>query len=108
MLVLFVEAMKVRLLMITLTPFLPEFSVSTANVLVPFTLRLVSGGSFDANTSLLPSLIHISVFEFPVIQVQVTASLGQTDSLSQSNIVASTIANQKKVINICSIIIAHN
>ena len=94
-LLILLGVMKVRLLTITLTPFLSEFSAITANVLELFTSRLVIRGSFDANSSLLPSVIHTSVFEFPVLQVQVTVSPGHTDCWSQSTEVESTIAEQK-------------
>ena len=85
-----VETLIVILLMITLTLFLSEFSVSTADVLEPVTLCLVSGGSVDVKVNLLPLVIHTSVFEFPVMQAHVTVSPGHTVSLSQVTEVAST------------------
>ena len=76
--------MKVRLLMITLKPFLLEFSVSTANVLEPVTLRLVCRGSVDEKAKLFPFIVvQLRAFEFHVTQMQVTVSPGHTDCLSQ-------------------------
>lgn len=88
---LFIEAMKVRLLMITLMPFLSEFSLSTANVPEPFTLCLISRGSVDVKFSVLLPITHESVFDLPVAQTQVTVSPGYADCLSQITEVASTI-----------------
>ena len=86
------EATNVRLLVITLMPFLSELSVSTANVLEPVTSRLVCTGSVDANISRSLLLVQPSVFEFPVMQVQVTCSPGHTDCLLQMTEVVSKIA----------------
>ena len=87
------EEINVILLIITLTPFVSEFSVSTADILKPFALSLVRGGSFDANSSLVPLIIQVSAFEFPVVQMQVTVSPGHADCLSQSIEVMSIVAN---------------
>ena len=89
---LVLEVTKVRLLVITLMPFTLEFSVSTANVLEPVTLRLISTESVDANISRSPLLVQESVFEFPVVQVQVTVSPEHTVCLSQLIKVVSTVA----------------
>lgn len=86
------EATNVRLLVITLMPFASELSVSTANVLEPVTLRLVLGGSVEANINLSPLLVQASVLEFPVVQIQVTCSPEHTDCLSQLTEVVSKIA----------------
>ena len=80
---LVVEATKVRLLVITLIPFVLELFVSTADVFEPATLRLVNRGSLDKKVSVLPLIIHASVFEFAVVQVTVTVSPEHTDCLSQ-------------------------
>ena len=74
----------VILLMITLTPFLSEVSTSTENILESGTRRIVNGESVDVNDKLnLSSLfVQTSVFESPVVQVQVTASPGHTVCLS--------------------------
>ena len=87
---LLIDATNVILLMITLIPFLSEFSVRTADVLDPFTFCLISRGSFAANINLFPLVVHTSVFEFPVVQVQVTVSPGHTDLLSHVTEVSST------------------
>ena len=80
---LIVEATNVRLLVITLIPFVAELLVSTADVFEPATLRLVDRGSVDVKVSVLPLIIHTSVFEFAVVQVTVTVSPEHTDCLSQ-------------------------
>ena len=85
------EAMKVRLLMITVIPFLLEVFVRVANVLEPLILCLVPRASVDANVSLLSLLVQASEVEFPVVQVQVTVSPGHADCLSQSIEVVSTV-----------------
>ena len=77
------KAVAVRLLAITLIPFLSYVSVRIPNVLEPVILCLVSKGSLDAKTSLPSSVTHISVFELPVAHSQVTVSPGHTDRLSQ-------------------------
>ena len=82
---LVIEGINERLLMITLTPFVSEFSVSTADVFTkPLATCLVNRGSFDAKSSLLLFIIHVSAFEFPVVQMHVTISPGHADCLSQS------------------------
>lgn len=77
--------------MITLMPFVSELSVITAYTLADI-LRLVSGVSFDVKVSVLPLVIHTSMFEFAVVQVQITVSPGHADSLSQVTEVASKTA----------------
>ena len=52
-------------------------------------MHLVSRGSVDINTSLLPLLIHANAFEFPVAQVHVSLSPGHTDCLSHITKIAS-------------------
>ena len=86
------EATKVRLLVITLIPLVSEVSASTAYVLEPVKSRLVPRGSVDAKVRLFPLLVQVSVFEFPVVQVQVTVSPRHTDCLSQTIEVVSKIA----------------
>jgi hypothetical protein len=87
------EATKVRLLVITLMPFLLELSVRVANVLEPFTLRLDPRVSIDANVRLFSLLVQVREVEFPVVQVQVTVSPGHTDCLSHSIEVVSIVEN---------------
>ena len=70
--------------MITLIPFISEFSVSMANEFDAEILRLVDTGSFDINCTPVPFIIQANVFEFPVAQVQVTVSPGHTDVFSQT------------------------
>ena len=84
-----IVATKLRSLMITLMPLVLKLSVITAYVLDPGMLRLVSRASLDAKVSVLPLVIHISVFEFAVVQVQVTVSPGHADGRSQVTAVAS-------------------
>ena len=72
----------VKMLVITLTSFVSEISVSITNALDPRTLCLIIKESFAINSSLFPLLIQASEFEFPVAQVQVTVSPGHTDCLS--------------------------
>jgi hypothetical protein len=101
-LLLELEATKVKLLVITLRPFMLELSVSTAkNVLEPVTLHLISEGSLDIKNTLFPSLVHASEFELSVVQVQVTVSPGHTDCLSQSIEVVFTVNNN-------TIVMKHN
>ena len=85
------EATKVRLLVITVIPFLFEVFVRVANMLEPFILRLVPRASVDANVSLSSLSVQASEVEFPVVQVQVTVSPEHADCLSQSIEVASKI-----------------
>ena len=77
------EAPTVRLLMITLIPFMSEFSVSIANEFDADMSRLVCKGSLDINCTSVPLIIQANVFEFPVAHIQVTVSPGHTDFLSQ-------------------------
>ena len=100
---LVIDTMKVKLLVITLMPFVSELFVSTANVLEPVTSRLVSRGSVEVNISRFPSLLHSSVLEFSIVQVQVTVSPRHTDCLSQTTEVAATIVLNNIIItkNIC-------
>ena len=78
-----VEAIKVRLLVITLTPFVLELPVSTAVVLEPLSSRLVSGGSSAVNSSLLPLFnTQANAFEFPIAEAHVTFSPRHADCLS--------------------------
>lgn len=92
------EATKVRLLVITVIPFLLELSVRVANVLEPFILRLVPRVSVDPNVSLFSLSVQESEVEFPVVQVQVTVSPGHADCLSQSIEVASIVEKDKKIL----------
>ena len=80
------EATNVRLLVITLIPFMSELFVRIADVLEPFISCLLSRGSFDVNTSLALLVTQTRAFEFPVVQVQVTLSLGHVDCLSQTTV----------------------
>ena len=92
MLLLELEAARVKLLVITLMPFVSELSVSTADALDPSTLRIVSRGSLDIKTTLFPSLVHASEFEFTVVQVQVTVSPEHIVCLSQITEVVSAVS----------------
>ena len=97
-LLLELEATRVKLLMITLIPFVSELFMSTANVLEPSTLRLVSRGSPDVKDTLFPSLVHACEFEFAVVQVQVTGSPEHTVCLSQTTKVVSAASNNNNII----------
>ena len=101
-----IEATKVRLLVITVIPFLLELFVRIANVLEPLILRLVPRASVDANVSLSSLLVQASEVEFPVVQVQVTVSPEHEDCLSQSIEVASIDKKRKiNIIIMCHVII---
>ena len=80
------DATKVKSLESTTTPFGLETPVSTANVLKPVTFSLVPIRSMDTNSSwsrpINSPLLHTSIFERPVMQVQVTLSPGQAARLS--------------------------
>ena len=93
-----VEAIKVRFVVITLTPFVLELLVSTAYVLEPVTLRLViKGGSNAANFILSSLIIQTSAFEFPVAEAHVTLSPRQANCLSQVIEVSLSVLNKSNI-----------
>ena len=85
------EAVTVRLLVITSILFVLDLLVRIPNA---FISRLVCKGSLDTNSSLFWSITHASLFELPVAQTQVTASPGHTDCLSQSTEISLSVKSE--------------